>query len=49
MVELLDHKEDCLVVVGALHLIGPDGIVELLRKRGYLVVQYRRCRLVAMP
>lgn len=29
--------DDTLVVVGALHLLGPDGVVEKLRKRGYQV------------
>jgi uncharacterized protein YbaP (TraB family) len=27
-------------VVGALHLVGRDGIVELLRRQGYEVVQH---------
>ena len=35
IVELLRGDGDCLVVVGALHLIGPDGILALLRARGY--------------
>jgi uncharacterized protein YbaP (TraB family) len=30
-------KDDTLVVVGALHLLGPDGVVEKLRARGYTV------------
>ena len=29
--------DDTLVVVGALHLLGPDGVVEKLRARGYAV------------
>ena len=29
--------DDALVVVGALHLLGPDGVVEKLRARGYKV------------
>lgn len=28
---------DALVVVGSLHLLGPDGVVELLRAKGYTV------------
>jgi uncharacterized protein YbaP (TraB family) len=31
------HSDDALVVVGAMHLIGPDGVVNLLRKQGYRV------------
>lgn len=30
-------KDDALVVVGALHLLGPDGVVEKLRATGYRV------------
>jgi uncharacterized protein YbaP (TraB family) len=36
---LLNDNHDYLVVVGALHLIGKDGIVQLLRLQGYDVVQ----------
>jgi uncharacterized protein YbaP (TraB family) len=42
-VERLDARlrspgtEDTLVVVGALHLLGEDGVVEKLRARGYEV------------
>ena len=36
---LLGEDEDCLVVVGALHLVGSDGLVALLERRGYRVVQ----------
>jgi hypothetical protein len=36
---LLDDRDDYLVVVGALHLVGRDSVVELLEKRGYEVVQ----------
>jgi len=36
----LDHGKDrCFVAVGALHLAGPRGLVELLRQKGYLVKQ----------
>jgi len=34
---LLEDDEDCLLVVGALHLVGPDSIVALLRSRGHSV------------
>lgn len=34
---LLDGKNDTLVVVGALHLPGPDGVVKLLQAKGYKV------------
>lgn len=36
---LLHENQDYLVVVGALHLVGRDGLVELLRGQGYTVVQ----------
>ncbi|MFC6841853.1 TraB/GumN family protein [Xanthomonas theicola] len=34
---LRDGQGDTLVVVGALHLLGPDGVVQALRARGYTV------------
>jgi hypothetical protein len=36
---LLHDHDDYLVVVGALHLVGPESVVDLLRKRGYTVTQ----------
>jgi uncharacterized protein YbaP (TraB family) len=30
-------KDDTLVIVGALHLAGPDGVVHLLQQKGYAV------------
>lgn len=32
-----EHRDDTLVVVGSLHLLGPDGLVSHLRARGYRV------------
>lgn len=34
---LLDQNKRCLVVVGALHLVGDDSVVEMLRARGLRV------------
>jgi hypothetical protein len=39
---LLNDSDDYLVVVGALHLIGEDGVPTLLGKRGKQAVQLRR-------
>ena len=39
LANLLDDPDDYLVVVGALHLVGPDSVVEMLGKRGFKVVQ----------
>ena len=40
---LIEHlatgQENCLVVVGALHLVGDGGLLELLRKHGFTPVQ----------
>ena len=36
---LLSEDADCLVVVGALHLVGHDSVVDLLRQRGYRITQ----------
>jgi uncharacterized protein YbaP (TraB family) len=37
--DLLDDADDYLVVVGALHLVGRDSVVDLLRRRGYEVTR----------
>jgi uncharacterized protein YbaP (TraB family) len=39
LVDLLDDRDDYLVVVGALHLVGKDSVVDLLEQRGFEVVQ----------
>ena len=36
---LIGGKDDALVVVGAAHLVGKDGVVELLRSKGYTIEQ----------
>jgi len=38
--DLLDDRDDYLVVVGALHLVGRNSVVDLLRQRGYTVTQH---------
>ena len=35
----LKQNAGCFVVVGAAHLVGPDGLPTLLQKKGYKVVQ----------
>jgi uncharacterized protein YbaP (TraB family) len=35
--QFLKGKEPGFVVVGAGHMVGPDGVVKLLEKRGYKV------------
>lgn len=37
--DFIRSKKDCFVVVGSGHLVGREGIVALLRKRGYLLTQ----------
>ena len=37
---LLGDRKDYLVIVGALHLVGHDGLLELLRARGYRIEQH---------
>jgi uncharacterized protein YbaP (TraB family) len=37
--QLLHSQDDALVVVGAAHLVGKQGIVEMLRAKGYTVQQ----------
>ena len=36
----LGQQENTLIVVGALHLAGPDSVVNLLRQNGFAVVQH---------
>jgi uncharacterized protein len=36
---LLDQRDDYLVVVGALHLVGTDSVIDLLERKGYKVKQ----------
>jgi uncharacterized protein YbaP (TraB family) len=40
LLPLLKEKQDYLIVVGAMHLVGKQGLVALLRERGYRVVQH---------
>ena len=40
LLPLLEASEDYLVIVGALHLVGDDGLVKLLERRGYRPVQH---------
>jgi hypothetical protein len=35
----LARPQPCLVVVGAAHLVGPDGLVTLLQRKGYRLEQ----------
>jgi hypothetical protein len=37
--EMLGKSKNTMVIVGAGHLIGPEGIVELLKQKGYTVKQ----------
>lgn len=38
---LIQQPEEKLILVGALHLVGPDGLLEQLKSKGYQVVQYK--------
>ena len=42
--ELLEQADDYLVVVGALHLVGEDGVPQLLEQRGVSITQMREQR-----
>lgn len=37
---LLDDRDDYLVIVGALHLVGKDSVIELLEKRGHTISRH---------
>ena len=41
---LLEQREDYLVVVGALHLVGKDGVPQLLEQRGVRITQMHEQR-----
>ncbi len=38
--ELLDDRDDYLVVVGTLHLVGKDSLLELLERKGHRITQH---------
>ena len=40
IMQLLNADQNYLVIVGALHLIGHDGLIELLQRQGYAAVQH---------
>jgi hypothetical protein len=40
LLQLLHEQQDYLVIVGALHLVGQDGLVQLLSASGYQAVQH---------
>ena len=42
MESYLNGSGNTMVIVGAAHLVGPDGLVNLLRKRGYKVVKLQK-------
>jgi uncharacterized protein YbaP (TraB family) len=42
--ELLEQAEDYLVIVGALHLVGEDGLPQLLQQRGVRIMQMHELR-----
>ena len=37
--DLLAGDRDAMVIVGSLHLVGDEGVVALLKEKGYRVVQ----------
>lgn len=38
--QLLDDEDDYLIVVGTLHLVGDDSVIELLEKKGHRIRQH---------
>ena len=40
LADLLDDRDDYLVVVGALHLVGRNSVIDLLRQRGYRITRH---------
>ena len=39
IIDLLDDRDDYLVIVGAAHLVGANGVPDLLSKRGVRIRQ----------
>jgi uncharacterized protein YbaP (TraB family) len=39
ILKLIKGKQDAIVIVGAAHLVGKQGVVDLLEKKGFKVVQ----------
>jgi uncharacterized protein YbaP (TraB family) len=39
LINMIEQREAVLVVVGAAHLVGQDGLIELLKQQGYTVEQ----------
>ena len=42
IINYLNGSGNTMIIVGAAHLVGPDGLVNLLRKRGYKVVKVQK-------
>ena len=40
LIDLADSGDDILVVVGALHLVGRDSVIKMLRSRGHSVERW---------
>ena len=47
--ELLDDEDDYLIIVGALHLVGPDGVPALLEAQGTPVQQLKQTESSLAP
>jgi hypothetical protein len=42
ILQLLDDTQDYLIIVGAMHLVGDDGLPSLVQKKGLAVRQLRQ-------
>jgi uncharacterized protein YbaP (TraB family) len=42
ILQLLDDTQDYLIIVGAMHLVGDDGLPSLIQKKGLVVRQLRQ-------
>ena len=47
--ELLDDEDDYMIIVGALHLVGPDGVPALLEAQGTPVIQLNQTESSLAP